>query len=385
MAWLLRFIKRCRKRELKYHDYGLTAEEIDAAEHLLCLRVQSEAFASELDCIELGQGVPKDSALKQLSPYLDNDGLLRVRGRIDAATVLPYNARRPIILPYGHIFTRLVVRYHHCQKKHQNHEATLSNIRRKYWIPRIRQLLRSVIAECYLCRISKAEPHAPMMGPLPEVRLEPYVRPFTYTGLDYFGPISITVGRRKEKRWVALFTCLTVRAIHLEIAHDLSTDSCIIAMRNFMNRRGVPARLRSDNGKNFIGANEEAKRFSEVFDTERVQNELSTKGVEWFFNCPANPSEGGVWERMVQCVKRVLRHSLKEVAPREHVLQSFLIEAENIVNSRPLTHLPISPDEEEPLTPNNFLIGVGNAPNTPTVNAPDERIFGLRKQWRIAR
>lgn len=176
-----------------------------------------------------------------------------------------------------------------------------------------------------------------------------------------------------------------MRAIHLEIAHDLSTDSCIIVMRNFMNRRGVPTRLRSDNGKNFIGANEEAKRFPDVFDTERIQNEFSTKGVEWFFNCPANPSEGGIWERMVQSVKRVLRHSLKERAPREHVLQRFLIEAENIVNSRPLTHLPISPDEDEPLTPNHFLIGVGNIPKTPTANSPGEKIPLLRKQWLIAR
>ncbi|XP_053947714.1 uncharacterized protein LOC128856436 [Anastrepha ludens] len=385
VAWVLRFINRCRKRELKHLEYGLTAVELEAAEHLLCLRVQSESFTSERNSIEIGKAIPNDSALKQLSPYLDDRGLLRVQGRIDAASFLPYNIRRPIILPYGHIFTHLVVNYHHCTMKHQNHEATISNIRQKYWIPRIRQMLRRVIAGCKYCQVRKTEPHAPMMGPLPEDRLKPYVRPFTYTGLDYFGPISVTIGRRTEKRWVALFTCLTVRAIHLEIAHDLSTDSCIIVMRNFMNRRGVPTRLRSDNGKNFIGANEEAKRFPDVFDTERIQNELSTKGVEWFFNCPANPSEGGIRERMVQSVKRVLRHSLKEKAPREHVLQSFLIEAENIVNSRPLTHLPISPDEDEPLTPNHFLIGVGNIPKTPTANSPGEKIPLLRKQWLIAR
>ncbi|XP_053956165.1 uncharacterized protein LOC128861814 [Anastrepha ludens] len=385
VAWVLRFINRCRKRELKYLEYGLTAVELEAAEHLLCLRVQSESFTSERNSIEIGKAIPNDSALKQLSPYLDDRGLLRVQGRIDAASFLPYNIRRPIILPYGHIFTHLVVNYHHCTMKHQNHEATISNIRQKYWIPRIRQMLRRVIAGCKYCQVRKTEPHAPMMGPLPEDRLKPYVRPFTYTGLDYFGPISVTIGRRTEKRWVALFTCLTVRAIHLDIAHDLSTDSCIIVMRNFMNRRGVPTRLRSDNGKNFIGANEEAKRFPDVFDTERIQNELSTKGVEWFFNCPANPSEGGIWERMVQSVKRVLRHSLKEKAPREHVLQSFLIEAENIVNSRPLTHLPISPDEDEPLTLNHFLIGVGNIPKTPTANSPGEKIPLLRKQWLIAR
>lgn len=112
---------------------------------------------------------------------------------------------------------------------------------------------------------------------------------------------------------------------------------------------------------------------------------MSTKGIEWIFNCPANPSEGGIWERMVQCVKKVLRHTLKDVSPKEHVLQSLLIEAENIVNSRPLTHLPISSQEEEPLTPNHFLLGRGNAAPTQSVNSPNDKLFSLRKQWRISR
>lgn len=211
----------------------------------------------------------------------------------------------------------------------------------------------------------------------------PFVRPFTYSGLDYFGSVAVTVGRRQGKRWVALCTCLTVRAVHLELAHDLSTDACIVEIRNFINRRGVPARIRSDNGKNFIGANEEAKRFAEVFDCEQIQNKLASRGVEWRFNCPVNPSEGGVWERMVQCIKRGLRQTLKEVAPREHTLQCFLIEAENVVNSRPLTHLPITPDQEEPLTPNHFLLGSANTAHTPRIRVQPEKT--CCKQWRIAR
>lgn len=184
---------------------------------------------------------------------------------------------------------------------------------------------------------------------------------------------------------MALFTCLSVRAIHLEVAYDLSTDACILAIRNFINRRGVPVRIRSDNGKNFVGADQHAKRFSEVFDCDRIHDELSNKSVEWVFNCPINPSEGGVWERMVQCVKRVLRHTLKEVSPREYTLQCLMIEAENVVNSRPLTHLPISVDQEEPLTPNHFLLGTANTAQTPSGSEPFQKLCTLRKQWRIAR
>lgn len=318
--------------------------------------------------------------MKNLTPYIDENGLLRVYGRIDAASSLPYSMKRPIILPKNHYFTKLVVIYHHCQMKHQNHEAVICEIRKKFWTPQIRQVLRKIVASCFTCRKNNAKPVPPIMGSLPIDRLEPYIRPFKYTGLDYFGPINVKIGRRTEKRWIALFTCLTIRAIHLEIAHDLSTDSCIIAIRIFINRRGVPVRIRSDNGTNFIGANEEFKRFDDVFEAERIQHELSEKGIEWIFNCPANPSEGGVWERLVRSVKRVLRLTMKDTCPKEHVLHSLIIEAENIINSRPLTHVPISPHEEEPLTPNHFLLGTDNIPQTPAANVPDEQIFRLKKQ-----
>ncbi|XP_044573957.1 uncharacterized protein LOC123258143 [Drosophila ananassae] len=154
---------------------------------------------------------------------------------------------------------------------------------------------------------------------------------------------------------------------------------------NFICRRGPVHRLRSDNGRNFVGADREAKRFAEIFEPERIQSELSSKGIEWIFNCPANPSEGGVWDRMVQCVKRVLRHTVKEVAPKEHVLESSLIEAENFVNSRPLTHLPVSADQKAPLTPNDLLNGAACPPDTPGLDGGLVKEGATRKQWRVAR
>ncbi|XP_036322288.1 uncharacterized protein LOC118736298 [Rhagoletis pomonella] len=309
-AWVLRFTKRCRCGRRAWHaeQWGLISEEVDASKKLLFRHFQEEAFALDLQSIADGIPIPLTCDLYQLSPYKDEDNVLRVNGRIDAASWLPFSTKRPVISPSNHALTKLLVQ-HHAVLKHQNTEATICEIRRTYWIPRLRQLLRKIIADCLVCRINKAAPVTSLMGPLPVDHLEPFVRPFTYTGLDYFGPIMVTIGRRQEKRWVALFTCLTVRAVHLELAYVLSTDACIIAIRNCINRRGVPVRLRSDNGKNFVGANEEANKFSEVFDCERVQNELASKGIQWRFNCPVNTSEGGVWERMVQCVKGVLRNA----------------------------------------------------------------------------
>ena len=220
------------------------------------------------------------------------------------------------------------------------------------------------------------------MGELPLDRVATYVRPFTYTGIDYFGPYNIVIGRSVVKRWVALFVCSTIRAVHVEVAHDLSTDACILAIRNFINIRGVPKRIRSDNGTNFVGLKGELCNVKDFFDNDKITSELAPFGIEWLFNCPANPSSGGSWERLVQSIKRALASSLENRKLQEHTFKSFLLEAMNIVNSRPLTHVPISPDDEEPLTPNHFLIGEVNSTQTP--GPCDEKLICLRKQWRIA-
>ncbi|XP_065361998.1 uncharacterized protein LOC135955572 [Calliphora vicina] len=384
IAWVLRFINRCQKKIDPEEENGLTTAELKSADICLCRQAQREHFSPEIEMIKNEGTLPKNSELYALSPYMDENSLLRVYGRVDAASWLPLDIRRPIILPSFHPVTELFVAHVHEKMKHQNFEATVCEIRRSFWIPRLRKILRKRVSNCFICRFRRTLPVPPLMGSLPKDRLTPYIRPFSYTGLDYFGPLIVTIGRRHEKRWVALFTCLTIRAIHLEVAFDLSTDACILAIRNFINRRGLPTRLRSDNGTNFVGADKVAKRFREVFDVAQIQDELTSKGIDWQFNCPHNPAEGGIWERMVQCVKRVLQSTLKESAPREHTLQSFLIEAENIMNSRPLTHLPLSHEDEEPLTPNNFLLGCPNTTQTPA-GAKDEQPVVLKKQWRISR
>nr|XP_041630523.1 uncharacterized protein LOC121501956 [Drosophila kikkawai] len=381
-AWVLRFARWCRRQRSELEEYGLTAKECEAAENLLVRQAQLESFPDEMRSAKHGKEVASSSEIRGLAPYMDEHGVLRVHGRVDAALCMPYSARRPVILSHRHSLTEMIVRHFHAQMKHQNVDATIAQIRTRFWVTKMRRMLKEVISSCYECKLQRTRPMPPIMAPLPEDRLEAGGWPFKYTGLDYFGPLLVTVARHREKRWVALFTCLTTRAIHLELAHDLSTDSCIIAIRNFVCRRGPVHRLRSDNGKNFVGADREARRFGDVFETERIQSELSSRSIEWVFNCPSNPSEGGVWERMVQCVKRVLRHTLKEVAPRDHVLESLLIEAENVVNSRPLTHLPVDADQEAPLTPNDLLKGAANLPNTPGLEAGLPKEGSTRKQWR---
>lgn len=203
------------------------------------------------------------------------------------------------------------------------------------------------------------------------------------TGLDFFGPYHVAVGRRREKRWVALFTCMAVRAVHLEVAADLSTDACLVCLRNFCHLRGVPAMIRCDNGTNFTGAKNELDRHADFFNSDAIQRELAVKGVEWKFNCPGYPEAGGAWERLVQSVKRVLAVTLQEQAPRIETFRALLLEAANAVNSRPLTHLQVDPGDPEPITPNHFLLGGPNVATAP--NPEDVEPAATRRQWQICR
>ena len=117
-------------------------------------------------------------------------------------------------------------------------------------------------------------------------------------------------------------------------------------------------------------------------DQKLVNCEMSKRGIEWHFNPPSAPHMGGSWERLVKSVKTALRSTLRERAPRDEMLQTLFVEAENSVNSRPLTHVPTDPDDPESLTPNHFLIGASSGAQLPGVFI--DKDLNLRKQWRIS-
>ncbi|XP_055622800.1 uncharacterized protein LOC129766304 [Toxorhynchites rutilus septentrionalis] len=188
--------------------------------------VQAEVYPDEVAVLLSGSPVmkiDKTSKIYKLSPFADERSVLRVDSRIGAATSVTYDFKFPIILPRYHRLTELLVDWYHRKFRHANNETIVNEIRQRFQIPNLRTVVRQVAKNCQSCKIRKASPVTPKMGPLPAARLEQCSRPFTYVGIDYFGPISVKRSRSLVKRWVALFTCLTVRAIHLEIVHSLTT------------------------------------------------------------------------------------------------------------------------------------------------------------------
>jgi hypothetical protein len=357
-------------------------ELMGKAERTLLRFSQARTFEEEINKIKRQEHLPRSSRLLTLTPYLDHDGLLRVDGRIDAAPDVTPETKNPIILDGSDDITRLIVRAYHVRAAHGSHEMVVNDLKQKYWIIKLRPTVRSVISKCMLCKLRKSRPIIPRIGNLPEVRMAHHQRPFTFSGADLFGPYEITVGRRREKRYGVLFTCLTVRAIHIEVVASLTTDSFIMSLRRMAARRGWPAQLMTDNATNFRGADVELKKSMAQLNEETLITEALNRGVKWTFIPPASPHWGGAWERLVRSVKTSLRVILKERAPSEETFMTLLAEVENMVNGRPLTHVTVDPKSLETLTPNHFLIG--SSSNLPQIGVFDDSDHYLRKQWRLS-
>lgn len=369
MAYVLYFIDKCRRKVRSF-----TPQFEHRAEVVIFKQIQAESFADNKDRMR---------AVFQLNPEKDEEGLVRSVSRIDAGHNLPLGLRRPIILDGRHHLVRLLIEYKHKKLGHQNDQTLLNELRQHYFIFRLRYVIRSITSRCVICRIRRGRNVQPMMAGLPTSRLHAYCRPFTYCGVDLFGPLNVSIGRRIEKRWVVLFTCFSVRAVHIELANSLSTDSTILALRRMAARRGLPKQIHSDNGTNFRGADRELqKAIRELLLDDKLKDEITGLGIVWTFNPPEAPHMGGVWERLVRSIKSALNAVLNSRNPKEEVLLTLLIEAENMVNSRPLTHVSLDPNEEEALTPNHFLVGSSNALFRPGQFSDSD--LCLRRQWRIA-
>ncbi|XP_075163256.1 uncharacterized protein LOC142235886 [Haematobia irritans] len=356
--YILKFLKLISKEKEMSSLLNMLTEVINirVVESIIFRNCQEESFGEEINSLKSeGKQISRKSILFKCSPYLDSMGVLRIKGRIDAAEGVAVDTKRPIILPRKHAVTNLVVDFYHRRFHHHHNEIVVNEMRQRFWIPGLRAVVRSVSSVCQICKNKRATPNPPEMGELPPERLMPYTRPFTYTGIDFFGPLEVAVGRRREKRWGVLFTCLTVRAVHIEISPSLSTDAFMLVFKQFVSRRGTPHKIISDNGTNFRGASRLLQSEIEKLSTENLKR--NHPGIEWCFIPPASPHMGGVWERMVRSVKSILMDILPQTGLREDVLRAAMADVENIINTRPLTYVPLESADAEALTPNHFLVG----------------------------
>ena len=174
------------------------------------------------------------------------------------------------------------------------------------------------------------------MAPLPELRTQKSLRAFSQTAIDFVGPFYTKQGRGKTRhnRYLCLFTCLGTRAVHLEIAYGLDTDSFLNAFFRMVSRRGLPKDVLSDNGTNFVGANNELKELA-FLDREMIQEKTACYGVKWHFNPPLAPHFSGVHEVMIKAAKTAINAVLSNADVTDEELLSAVVGAEGLINSRP--------------------------------------------------
>ncbi len=225
----------------------------------------------------------------------------------------------------------------------------------------------------------RAQPTIPKMSDLPVAHLQLYKPAFHSSGVDYFEPLLVKIGRRTKKRWGILFKCLTTKAVHLDLLPSMSTDSFLMALRRFIVRRGTPAALWSDQGTNFCGGQRKLQEAYAALVPD-IQRQLAQQRIHFHCNPPSASHFCEVWERDVRSVKSALYAVLGSQSVPEEVLMTVLLEVEANLNSKPLGYVSSDVADADPVTPNCLLMGRPDE-SLPQVVYPESEMLS-RHHWR---
>ncbi|XP_059062673.1 uncharacterized protein LOC131855416 [Achroia grisella] len=350
----------CRFAKLLTPLKFITAADLDYAELVILRELQALYFHGEINNLQNGKFCSR--SLQRLKPFI-LEGIIRVGGRLRNSN-LNFDQKHPIVLPRKHHILDLLVDYHHKVNCHAGPDLLMSILRQKYWILSARNLIRHRVHKCVPCFKLRPKSTFPEMSDHKPCRVLETLKPFMHTGTDYAGPFKITITRgrgiRSTKAYICLFVCLTTRAVHIELAGDLSTASFMSALKRFLSRRGPVAHIYSDNGTNYIGAKRTLSELHAFLSSKHFNTEfahvLSENRLTWFLNTPAASHFGGNWETNIKSLKtHLFRVVGVQVLSFEEMI-TVLTQVEAIMNTRPLCRT-LSNDPSEPLalTPAHFL------------------------------
>ncbi|VDL68807.1 unnamed protein product, partial [Nippostrongylus brasiliensis] len=301
---------------------------------------------------------PTDDLSKQLALYKCEElQLLRVRTRIKNAA-LPMETTHPVLLPRNSYITSLFVIHVHEKNFHTGTEQTLVELRKSIWIPKGRTTVKKIINKlCFVCKKTKAKPYKlPNFPDLPLTRVKRPNYPFEHCGMDTLGPMRYrNENQTTEKCWILLWTCLSCRAIVVDIMRDMSSRTFLHSLRQFIATNGCPKTIVSDNASTFHA-------FSTAQTTEAIDSQEPVDVIDYcakhqiqFKFIPAfSPWQGGVYERMIRIFKSAFKTAIGNRILPLTTLQTLAKESEAICNSRPLTYVADQTDHI-PLRPIDFI------------------------------
>lgn len=388
IAWILRFVQNATPNKEVNSSIYLTAIEIRKAERYLLAAAQEQDLQREIAALKAKKKLPRSSNLKHLFPFLD-DGLVRAGGRIRNSEV-NYEQKHPVILRGDNSLTKLLIKAEHIRLLHAGPARTFNSLSGRFHLIGGIKVVRSITRKCVTCRRLNARSSQQLVGQLPRERVTPG-QVFDHVGVDYAGPFLLKLGHVRRpvvvKAYICVFVSMSVKAVHLEVVSDLTAEAFISTLKRFVARRGLPAVMFSDNGTNFVGANNLLKEFFQFLNQQEVQSKIadscSRQMITWKFIPEHSPHFGGLWEAAVKSVKIHLRKIVGSVKLTYEELSTVLTQIEASLNSRPLTYMS-NPDGDgvEPLTPGHFLIGkpLCALPERDVLSAKNPRLL---KRWQL--
>ncbi|XP_064473912.1 uncharacterized protein LOC135388341 [Ornithodoros turicata] len=352
-AWIIRFTKN--SRGIGRINGPLSASEIQQAERYWVRQEQESAFADEISALGSNNALKRTSKLKDLRPFIDDDGILRLGGRMGGSRQT-FSECHPIILPTHSHYARLLILQSHRQVFHCGVRDTLVQLRERFWILRARQQVKRILRGCVTCRRNDARHLTQPDGQLPPDRVT-MSHPFEVTGIDFAGPVMLKRRRNYHKGYIVLFTCAVTRAVHLELCEDMSAIKFLQAFRRFTARRGICQTIYSDNALTFKKVAREIRDIQRILTDPLVQDYSSRNGIRWKFIPERAPWWGGFYERLIRSVKSALRKTLSRNVVDFIEMQTLLAEVEAMMNSRPITFVYNENSEPTPLTPATMIMG----------------------------
>ena len=388
-AWWFRFFSRLKdgRPVPDARSKRLSPQEFQAAEHWLLKQSQQRCFPKENKSLLKQQGTAPSSRLRALTPLMDEEGLIRVGGRL-SKSALTKSQQHPIIVDGKDSLIRKLFLHKHISLSHCGPSLLLCHTGNKLHVMGARRLSRDICSQCVTCRRVTPRPVPQRLGELPSARTQAGQPAFSDTGMDFAGPFDIRQGHTRRpvriEAYVCIFVCLATKAVHLEVTSNLTTEAFTACLRRFVSRRNCPKTIRCDNGPNFVGARNELQRLYQFLADEDNDNiihqHLLKDQIQWTHIPAESPHFGGLWESAVKSMKRHLKKIMGTLLLTFEELTTITCQVEACLNSRPL--VPMTSHNQDGLsylTAGHFLFL-----NAPTSYPEDPRLPEeprLLKRW----
>ncbi|XP_063358857.1 uncharacterized protein LOC134648296 [Cydia amplana] len=347
LAYVRRFCTNARSTASRSESLLITDIERHRALLEIVKHFQDRHFSDVISKLRLRKQLPR--SLRKLNPFLDDQGVLRVGGRL-ARSGLEFEHKHPALLPRKCVLTTRVIESVHRKTFHPGLNTTHYLVLQQFWILAARRAIRHQLSKCIRCYRLHPQPLQPFMSDLPDFRVN-QAKPFSVVGVDFGGPFRIKLGSHRgakiDKAYLCLFVCLSTKAVHLEVVSTLSTDGFIAALRRFVSRRGRCNVIHSDCGTNFVGASSQLAAC--------IERASHAERITFKRNPPSAPHFGGIWEIQIKAAKTHLYRIVGDQVLTFEQLSTCFTQIESIMNSRPLCPLSSDSNDLNVLTPGHFL------------------------------